>query len=76
MAYYDVCVTVERNVPVEQLEPEDAERGPLGEYWVEIETSSGAMVAECHGLEWFNDIYQFANPDHHRVSVRVLKQYA
>jgi len=76
MAFYEVCVLVERNVPVEQLEPEDAERGPLGEYWYEIETDNGAMVAEVHGLECFHDVHQFANPEHHRVSVRVLKQYA
>lgn len=76
MAYFNVCVLVERNVPREQLDPEDAERGPVGEYWVEVETDSGGLVAEVLGLEWFHDIYQFARPEDHRVSVRVMRAAA
>ena len=74
--FYDVCVLVERNVPVEQLEPEDREHGPVGEYWLDDIEANDPERAECHGLEWFNDIYQFANPDDHRLSVRVLRKVA
>jgi hypothetical protein len=72
MAYYDVRITAERNLPCDQLDPEDRASGPVGEYWIEIEAGDD-YAAEDLGLEWFHDVHPINVPEDFRIGVYVQR---
>jgi hypothetical protein len=64
---FNVEIRVEWQVPRDQLCPEDRERGPVGEYWIEL-AADDPQTAEDLGLEWFNDHYAPVEPENYRIS--------
>lgn len=73
MSFFEARIDVERLIPREEMDPEDCESGPMGEYWIEIEANDPGTAEEL-ALDWFYDGHPINFPEHFGISVSVWRQ--